>query len=1241
MVGKVTNDGNTKGGETSDTQSAKTLKNSERVNTGPLENQPKTIMDTSKVIQSMTSQTVSLLNNLKEPSEENIARTSDIRDLLISSDEFDSLNENLESLTTEHLNQDEIAPLPKKLSVNRLPVNVEPEPEPEVDITEALKNVKKTIEGYPLKEQLTALDKYIDNSEGIDKIAGETLKGEMIKGHFPNDLPLTNRDGEMKAFIKDFKAVVENKNILGINKGSRTDSIVKALENYEKVLNKYPDNPKAQLEALEKLQSKIKAFEKDCGDSTKLGWVKALDQKIGTAPENLLTLSVRQNGLGEMVGRMDSYKNFKPLNDTIVDLLYKDNYSPAAGGSFSVNTWNLIKDNPEAFFGMVSNLTPEQKENVMNKVFSNNVPDQVDLTVKENVNKYMDFLIEGSKNTNLQDKNGYGDFNNRLCEGMCSNNADMRAFIMNKAFTGGIANSSLVRDYISLAGKVMGTVDVNSVNTSTEILENNPALKEFSAFKEAIDKTIERNPGMSREDAEKEVIRGAAQDPEQSLMWSVAIWNSVLEQGKTDPEFLKFAQMSDKVFYEGAKAGLDTVKPSFTDQTNKLDTEVFKKIQDIQSLPSKDDRLTETENLLSELGLGKDTVNSKSEVFMRNFILGETGVINTDSRSELMKDLKTENPMARLNKVGNVNTLEKAVEIEGNLYSLVSKHKTDEGKLDLEAMKNDAKELLRKGGIDSPLNQALLSLPEKESLNVITNYLKGKDLNMSPEDIKKAAGELHTAMLESVITPAKVNYMNQVNNDKKLVEKTKDREVNTSVNPLTTELGKKIEIEGHLHNLVSKHKTDEGKLDVEAMKHDAGELVKKGGISSDLTWALLTLPEKESLKTIALYLKKSELNMSTEEIKKAALEIHKAMLDSVPTIKDNKLEIDGKEYKMGKQLGQGAFGTAYSLGNEYVAKIQNEVPFLKEDVEKLRNEAIQELDAHKNAGNHPNVLKLVGVARSENGTLVPITQKAGGGSIDKVIKKIDKADISNEQKIMVKQYILRKIMEGMDHVQVDQNMMHFDLKEGNILFDDKTLEPLIGDFGISKTGNTYDGNSVGTPGYLSPEMMNMSMGGKQVTNRSDTWSLGVIMHQMMLGDHPFKVAEGPYMGFALMFKTSEFASDDSNRIMKVKAVDFEETQKAREKFNNDNPKKTLDDFGGNEEQLKAYEDKRIDGLAKVTVYKDTEVTPQNSMSLMINQMMHPDPAQRPTLEAVKQMSFFSDPLGSDEQAKEILKNILA
>ncbi|MCB9008419.1 MAG: protein kinase [Ardenticatenaceae bacterium] len=100
--------------------------------------------------------------------------------------------------------------------------------------------------------------------------------------------------------------------------------------------------------------------------------------------------------------------------------------------------------------------------------------------------------------------------------------------------------------------------------------------------------------------------------------------------------------------------------------------------------------------------------------------------------------------------------------------------------------------------------------------------------------------------------------------------------------------------------------------------------------------------------------------------------------------------------------------------------------------------------------------------------------------------------------------IITKLAPALDEVHA-HGVIHRDLKPSNILFDQRN-EPYISDFGTAKlkyahTKLTDTGGAVGTPAYMSPEQI---QGEAELDGRSDIYTLGVILFEMLTGKHPYQ-----------------------------------------------------------------------------------------------------------------------------------------
>ncbi|MEO1574792.1 MAG: serine/threonine-protein kinase, partial [Pseudomonadota bacterium] len=84
-----------------------------------------------------------------------------------------------------------------------------------------------------------------------------------------------------------------------------------------------------------------------------------------------------------------------------------------------------------------------------------------------------------------------------------------------------------------------------------------------------------------------------------------------------------------------------------------------------------------------------------------------------------------------------------------------------------------------------------------------------------------------------------------------------------------------------------------------------------------------------------------------------------------------------------------------------------------------------------------------------------------------------------------------------------EDVVHRDIKPANIMYHPESGDLKITDFGIARitsSSKTKTGIVLGTPSYMSPEQL----AGKNVTGRSDLFSLGVTLYQLLAGQLPFR-----------------------------------------------------------------------------------------------------------------------------------------
>jgi eukaryotic-like serine/threonine-protein kinase len=226
-------------------------------------------------------------------------------------------------------------------------------------------------------------------------------------------------------------------------------------------------------------------------------------------------------------------------------------------------------------------------------------------------------------------------------------------------------------------------------------------------------------------------------------------------------------------------------------------------------------------------------------------------------------------------------------------------------------------------------------------------------------------------------------------------------------------------------------------------------------------------------------------------------------------------------YQILQLLGQGGYGAVYVAEQEQPVRRRVALKLIKLGMD--TEQVVARFEAERQAlsmMDHPNIAKVLDAGATETGRPFFVMELVRG---IKMTEYCDQNQLSTAQRLELFAQVCRAIQHAHQ-----KGIIHRDIKPSNILvtLHDGVPVPKVIDFGIAKAINqrltdklvfTELQQFVGTPAYMSPEQAEMS--GLDVDTRSDVYSLGVLLYELLTGQTPFDPAQLAKAGLDAMRRT--------------------------------------------------------------------------------------------------------------------------
>lgn len=202
------------------------------------------------------------------------------------------------------------------------------------------------------------------------------------------------------------------------------------------------------------------------------------------------------------------------------------------------------------------------------------------------------------------------------------------------------------------------------------------------------------------------------------------------------------------------------------------------------------------------------------------------------------------------------------------------------------------------------------------------------------------------------------------------------------------------------------------------------------------------------------------------------------------------------EYILEKALGEGSMGTVY-LGRRRVTGVQAAVKVLNQEVSRSA-ETVKRFQREAQLAyklRHPNIIEVYDHGCADNQHFIAMAYVTGGD-----LQTLLQSGKRPPWRVSLEMGV--QMLSALQHAH-EQGVIHRDIKPANILLDHQG-RLILTDFGVAHlrdgTRLTQAGALIGTPEFMAPEMF----GSEEVDQSVDVYAAGLVLYELLTGQHPFR-----------------------------------------------------------------------------------------------------------------------------------------